>query len=390
MNVNIIGLTIGEPYDIKNWSGIPYHLFKTLKSKGCLLNAVGVTSPKGLDLSLKVLYGIYLKRAKRLGEITQRSALSRYVLGLAARQRIEKLINFPYGMKNTAILSTTTLIDTRKFNFPVFVYLDATLYQAYHLNQNYKKFNLLPNKEFEKVNQLEKEILNSYTGIFVFSEWVRNSLINDYDLNPKKIIVVGYGVNLPFIDDFIKRDFVKPIILSVVTDFYRKGGEIIIKVYQILKNEFQNLELVLIGNVPETYKKVLGDKVKFVDFLKKDQPENLQKLISYYKMASVFLLPSLYDTMPNVILEAMYLKTPVVTSNVCGIPEMVKDGETGFVISSFNPEDYAEKVKLLLKNNTLRWKLGENARKRVLSQFTWEKVTDKIINGIQNYFNNIW
>jgi glycosyltransferase involved in cell wall biosynthesis len=67
----------------------------------------------------------------------------------------------------------------------------------------------------------------------------------------------------------------------------------------------------------------------------------------------------------------------------------VKDGETGFTIFSFNPEDYAEKVKLLLKDNNLRWKLGENARKKILSQFTWDKVTDKIINGIQNHFDNI-
>ena len=387
MDVKIIGLTMGEPYNVANWSGIPFHLFTTLKSKGYLLDAVGIVPPKEFDLSLKMLYGVYLRRTRRLQEVTQRSSLRRYVLGFTARRKINKLSNLCNKDENIAVLSTTTLIDTRRFRFPVFGYLDATLYQAYSLNPNYKKFNLLDDRLFSNVNSLEKEIFKSYAGIFVFSEWVRNSLINDYSIEPEKIIVAGYAANLPGdIEDFDKRDFEKPVLLSVVTDFYRKGGKITMETYRILSSRFRDLNLVLIGNVPESYKSQDRSRIQIVNFLRKDRPDDLQKLISYYKSASVFLLPSMYDTMPAVILEAMYLKTPVVASNVCGIPEMVKDGETGFVVPSFNPEDYAEKVSLLLKDDTLRWKFGDNARKRVLSKFTWDRVTDKIINGIQNYF----
>lgn len=377
--VKIVGLTIGDPWDIHNWSNIPYNLFSKLQEKGYLQDAIGVKF-KTLDKVFKLLYGIKLKRKSRLSEVAIRSNYRRILLGLEALIKL-KTKGLPSN-SFLALLSTTTLIDTRRIEFPKFVYIDATFSQAYALNPNYKNLNLIPANLFNKINEIERKILNSYNGIFTFSEWVKTSLVNDYGINPEKITVVGYGANLPNVDDFNKIDFEKSILLSVVTDFYRKGGEITVEAYQILKSQFPELKLVLVGNIPKVIFERKKEGIKVIGFLKKDNFEDLQKLISLYKSAAVFILPSYYDTMPNVILEAMYLKTPVVTSNVCGIPEMVKDGETGFIVDSFNPEDYAEKVAVLLKNQQLRWSMGENARRRVLERFTWDVVISKMIETI--------
>ncbi len=375
-------LTIGNPWDIHNWSGIPYHISQKLKEKGYLESAIGVSSPKIFDITLKVWYGVKLKRRAPLWEISARNNYRRIFLGLQALTKL-KVKNFAPGSES-ALLSTTTLIDTRVINAPAFVYLDATFFQAYTLNPNYKK--LVPSTYFNQINQLEKKILKSYKGIFVFSEWVKASLLNDYGLSPDKITVVGYGANLPHIDDFDKRSFEKPILLSVTTDFYRKGGEITTQVYRMLKTQFPELRLVLAGKVPSEFLGKEKEGIEVVGFLRKDNLNDFQKLISLYKTAAVFILPSYYDTMPNVILESMYFKTPVVASNVCGIPEMVKDGEAGFVVKTFNPEDYAERIASLLRNDQLRWNFGENARKEVLEKFTWDVVTSKMIDSISKAF----
>ena len=109
----------------------------------------------------------------------------------------------------------------------------------------------------------------------------------------------------------------------------------------------------------------------------------MKKLIELYKKAAVFVLPSVFDPMPNITLEANYLKTPVVTSNVCGIPEQVIEGETGYVITEMNPELHAEKILRLLNDSQLRHEMGNNGREFVIKHFSWDAVINKMMSKIR-------
>lgn len=84
----------------------------------------------------------------------------------------------------------------------------------------------------------------------------------------------------------------------------------------------------------------------------------------------VCVLSSHYEGCPNVILEYMACKKPVVASNVGGCPELVIDGKTGFIVPEANPETLASKLIELLNNQGLRKQMGECGRKRVEEYFT--------------------
>lgn len=134
-------------------------------------------------------------------------------------------------------------------------------------------------------------------------------------------------------------------------------------------------EVVILGDGPERARleekaRQLGlTNVHFVGHL----GAGIKKLVPYYSRADVFVAPSVWDEpLGLVILESMSCKTPVVVTRKGGIPLAVKDGYNGFFVRPRNSTEIVEKVNKLLDNESLRYKMGQNARKSVEKKFTWE------------------
>ena len=105
-----------------------------------------------------------------------------------------------------------------------------------------------------------------------------------------------------------------------------------------------------------------------------------EDLIALHSSATVFVCPSIYEPFGLVILEAMACETAVVASRVGGIPEIVVEGETGFLVDH-DPEDadgfttaLAEKIKLLLDDPQRARGMGEAGRERVVTSFGWPSI----------------
>jgi len=94
----------------------------------------------------------------------------------------------------------------------------------------------------------------------------------------------------------------------------------------------------------------------------------------FYRLMDVFLLTSFSEGTAMTLLEAMAASLPSVVTDVGGNPEIVKDGETGFVIPSNDKKALVEKIALLQGDESLRRKIGQAARKRFEEKFTVEKM----------------
>jgi glycosyltransferase involved in cell wall biosynthesis len=90
--------------------------------------------------------------------------------------------------------------------------------------------------------------------------------------------------------------------------------------------------------------------------------------------AAVFTLVSLEENSPMAIEEAMAAGVPVVTSNRCGMPYMVRNGESGFLVDPNNPDDIARRLGKLLKDDELRRSMGAKGREIALDRFHPSKV----------------
>ena len=113
----------------------------------------------------------------------------------------------------------------------------------------------------------------------------------------------------------------------------------------------------------------LSEKVQFLGYQ--------NNILEILRSMDIFILPSLWEGMPNAILEAMAAGLPVVATNVGGTPEVVVDGETGFLVPPRDPEALANAIKLLIDDPELRKKFGQAGRERVERHFTIQETVRK-------------
>jgi starch synthase len=110
-----------------------------------------------------------------------------------------------------------------------------------------------------------------------------------------------------------------------------------------------------------------------------------EDLIHLHSHAAVFVCPSIYEPFGLVILEAMSCETPVVASRVGGIPEIVVEGETGFLVD-YDPADLdgftsalADRIEKLLRDTTLAARMAKAGRERVVQHFGWPAIAAKTV-----------
>jgi L-malate glycosyltransferase len=133
-------------------------------------------------------------------------------------------------------------------------------------------------------------------------------------------------------------------------------------------------EFLVIGDGPAGNKlKCLADDLRLsesVHFLseRSDVPDLLAAL-------DILVMSSYTESFPNALLEAMAMGKPVVATNVGGIPELVEEGQTGFLVPPRDPEAIADRVLCLCRDSARRLQMGRAARARVESTFTVERVT---------------
>ena len=152
----------------------------------------------------------------------------------------------------------------------------------------------------------------------------------------------------------------------------RKGIENLIEAMKEIDRE-----LVIVGDGPEREK--LRDLcIKYrvnCDFKGYINPWNIQQELMN---ARVLVLPSVKgEGLPNVVLEAMSVGLPVVATNIAGIPDVVKEGGTGFIVEPANVDELASKINEIVNNQSLWKKMSENSLKEV-ENYSWENTIKKI------------
>ena len=133
------------------------------------------------------------------------------------------------------------------------------------------------------------------------------------------------------------------------------------------------VRLMLIGEGPllrivkkQSQRLGIDHKVFFVGFVPQ---ENMP---AYYSSSDIFVLPSKYENSPNALLEAMSCGLPAVASAVGGIPDLVEDGKSGFLVKPNKVGAFVESMERLTSNQKLRAAMGAHARQICINKYTWK------------------
>jgi glycosyltransferase involved in cell wall biosynthesis len=103
-----------------------------------------------------------------------------------------------------------------------------------------------------------------------------------------------------------------------------------------------------------------------------------ERLVRAYQSATVFATPSIQSVFELVNLEALSCGTPVVASHVGGFPDLIRDGENGFLVPPGEPEALASRLETVLDDLDLALRLGAAGRETILRDFTWTRVAEKL------------
>ena len=113
-----------------------------------------------------------------------------------------------------------------------------------------------------------------------------------------------------------------------------------------------------------------------------DYPDKVREFLSEI---DVYALITGIDMSPLTLQEAQLMEKPVVATNVGGIPELMKDGKTGFLIEKDNPTELFDKLSLLLNNLENAQEMGKKGKEFVKSNFNWDKICNDFLNHLKKY-----
>jgi glycosyltransferase involved in cell wall biosynthesis len=247
------------------------------------------------------------------------------------------------------------------------MYLDFTMAQAIKEWKPWASFK----KEQHQAQWLEYE-RRSYQNaetLFTMGKATAAALVNDYGINPGKVVIVGSGGNFdkPFAG---KRNFGSKLIIFQGSDFERKGGEIVIAAFPIIRSYLPETRLVAIG----TERKIPVDGVEVLGLIEQHKVRRL------LQQADLVLAPAFCDPFTAFVIEAMNYGTPCVVTRASGISDTIGDG--GIVIDQPDPTLLAQAAISLLSSPSNQLRASEAARKIVKDTLNWQAVAERIAAGI--------
>lgn len=218
---------------------------------------------------------------------------------------------------------------------------------------------------------ISSELKKKYENYSDISYFIFTSLVETKDIHFKKDIC----------------DDIKPTKLLYVGGLrHEKGVEYLIRSIKYLIQEGFQIRLQICGIGPENMKlQTITNEMKintFIDFL--GFVPFGPKLSEIYNQNDIFILPSISDGVPKVLLEAMAEGLPIIATKVGGIPDIITDRENGILTAPASPYEIVKAIKLIIKDDTMRNRIRRNGYKFVANH-TIDKQVMKIVNIINNH-----
>jgi glycosyltransferase involved in cell wall biosynthesis len=256
---------------------------------------------------------------------------------------------------------TTTFAHGLMDDIPSVVSMDATPINFDNIGIPYdhlpSSFKLLESLK----NAVNGRTFRKASKLVIWCEWGKDSLEQDYGIDPEKVVVIAPGVDV---------DKWKPAhgnrqgpvrLLFVGGDFRRKGGDTLLAAFRTSLHQECELDIVTREQVDITG---LGG-VRVHHGLGPNAPE----LIDLCARADVFVFPTLADVLPLVIMEAMASGLPVITTAVGGVSEQIEHGVNGYLIPPGDAKALAEVTLRLVRDPQLRSAMSMAARRSAEEKF---------------------
>jgi len=274
-----------------------------------------------------------------------------------------------------------TLSFKRKFYYMKIVELfPCEIIYHHHGGDFMREYKSLSKKWKKRV----KETLEELDLVIALSNSWRDNI---QQIAPKaNIAVIPNSIKLPRLQ-VQERQISSPLeltFLGLIGD--KKGAFDLLKVFQKLINNGYQVRLNIGGNgeITRLFKELrklgIADSVKYCGWIEDKEKDLL------LRKTDIFVLPSYAEGMPMSILEAMSYAIPVVTTKVGGIPELVIDGETGYLTNPGDLDALYEKISFLIQNKDVRRDFGNKGRLLIKNKYNIDINSEKLSRIYNSFF----
>ncbi len=229
------------------------------------------------------------------------------------------------------------------------------------------------------------KLLFNMVDVIVANSVGDKEYIISLNIDPGKIVVLSNAINMEHMDNLYKREIEsikmnqdkykdKNIILFVGTIIKRKGVDYLLRAISKVRKVNKNVLLFIIGD--GNYRKdaeLLARKLNIDEYVTFFGRVSEGQLITMYNSSSIFVLPSLSEVCPTVVLEAMYSGLPVITTDIPGINDHFKNFAE--LIPIKNDKELTKAIIKLLNDENLRNSLDKKGRVLVKEKYTWDNIS---------------
>lgn len=210
--------------------------------------------------------------------------------------------------------------------------------------------------KIERIRKIQKRVCKNADKIIVPSEFLKK-IVREWGINKNKIEVI-YNAFIG-VENVRPKELNGDVIISAGRPEPWKGYDTLNEIMPDLLKENPEFKLIIATKLPHN------------------------ELMAYFKASTVFVLNSGYEGFSHILLEAMACGLPVITTDVCGNPEIIQDEYNGLLVEYNNKEQIKNAILRLWKDENLRRKFIENGKK-TLEKFKLEKMINKTIDILSN------
>ena len=236
------------------------------------------------------------------------------------------------------------------------------------------------------------------TRIVVVSKMIKSEICNTYKITSEKktsVILLGFELkNMESVNNyrgFFRKKFSIPdeaMIIGIVGRITGiKNHQLFVDIAKLVAEQNQNIHFLIVGDGElkdeiELKVKTLGltEKVHFTGWI--------TETAKMYADLDIMLQTSKNEGTPVTVIEAMYYKVPVISSNVGGLPDLIEDGVTGCLVNSLKAEDFIPVILKLLESNEEKRKIGLAAHNFIRKQFNVNRLVSDMTNLYSDLLKN--